>query len=76
LIAVAVCGGEANAGYIARRFDCAWPTVTRHLRVLEKAGLLVPTRQGRERLYRLDSEALDVLDEWMSWLRKPPPSAL
>ena len=74
LMAVAVCGGSLNAGYLASRFDCSWPTVSRHLRVLEEAGLLIPERRGRERHYRLNTDAVGVLDDWLSWLRvKPAP---
>lgn len=72
LLAVALSGGEANAGYIARRFSCSWPTVSRHLRVLEDAGLLEPKRQGRERIYDLNREALGVLEEWLKWFRHKP----
>ncbi len=71
LLAIAVCGGSANAGYIAKRFSCSWPTVSRHLKVLEGAKLLVPERRGRERVYRLNSGTLDVLHNWLEWLRKP-----
>ena len=74
LLAVALSGGAANAGYIARRFSCSWPTVSRHLRILEEAGLLDPKRQGRERIYELNREALDVLEEWLKWFHhKPAP---
>ncbi|MGD0192628.1 MAG: metalloregulator ArsR/SmtB family transcription factor [Rhizomicrobium sp.] len=72
LLAVQFCGGEANAGYIAERFSCSWPTVSRHLGVLEKAGLLVPERQGRERIYRMNKDALAVLNEWLAWFEQPP----
>jgi DNA-binding transcriptional ArsR family regulator len=60
-------GGEMTAGEIADRFSCSWPTVTRHLRVLERAGLLVPEKRGRNRYYRLQSENLAVVREWLSW---------
>jgi DNA-binding transcriptional ArsR family regulator len=56
-----------TAGDIAARFAHAWPTTTRHLQVLEKAGLLCHTRQGRNRVYELDHKRLDSLREWLSW---------
>ena len=34
-------GGEMLAGEIAERFACAWPTTTRHLRILESAGAVL-----------------------------------
>ena len=61
-------GGELTAGAIAERFACAWPTTTRHLRVLADAGLVTVTRRGRERIYRLEREKLQrVVGEWLSW---------
>ena len=59
-------GGAVRAGDIARRFACSWPTTTRHLRSLEDAGLVAVVRQGRERIYTLDSERLrDVAGGWL-----------
>lgn len=51
-------GGRVAAGDIARRFACSWPTTSRHLRVLEEAGLVSVEREGRERLYRLERDRL------------------
>ena len=45
-------GGSMTAGAIADRFACSWPTTTRHLRVLESAGLVHVDKRGRERIYR------------------------
>lgn len=61
-------GGEMTAGDIARRFQCSWPTTTGHLQTLEKAGLVVSERRGRERVYRLDADRLlTVVGEWLAW---------
>ena len=51
-------GDQVNAGEIARRFACSWPTTTRHLRVLEEAGLVRVEKEGRERFYELDRRRL------------------
>jgi DNA-binding transcriptional ArsR family regulator len=59
-------GGEMTAGTIASRFDCAWPTTTRHLRELEQAGLVTTEQRGRERIYRLRAEHLHaVAGRWI-----------
>ena len=47
-----------TAGALADRFACSWPTTTRHLRVLEDAGLVRVEQVGRERRYSLDRERL------------------
>jgi DNA-binding transcriptional ArsR family regulator len=60
-------GGVATAGEIAARFAHAWPTTTRHLRVLEEAGLLRQDKRGRTRVYTLDKERLALVAEWLRW---------
>lgn len=63
-------GGEMTSGAIAARFDCSWPTTTRHLRVLEDAGLVRVELQGRERIYRLDRSRLtEVAGGWIERFR-------
>jgi DNA-binding transcriptional ArsR family regulator len=63
-------GGQMTAGQIAERFSCAWPTTTRHLGVLEAAGLIQVEKRGRERVYLLDKNRIEsVLGDWMQWFR-------
>lgn len=69
LLTVHLRGGEMTAGSIAGRFAHAWPTTTRHLQVLEQAGLLTAQKVGREKRYRLDPAALAPLSEWLAWFR-------
>jgi DNA-binding transcriptional ArsR family regulator len=59
--------GEATAGEIAGRFAHKWPTTTRHLRVLEDAGLVRHERRGRTRVYAVDKARLALVSEWLSW---------
>ena len=66
-------GGEMTSGAIAARFECSWPTTTRHLRVLEDAGLVRVELQGRERVYRLESDRLTaVAGTWIHRFRRAP----
>jgi DNA-binding transcriptional ArsR family regulator len=66
LLVVHARGGSMTSKDIAERFDCAWPTITRHLGILEGAGLLHVERRGRERLYRIDPGRLhDVAGGWI-----------
>jgi DNA-binding transcriptional ArsR family regulator len=59
-----------NGGDIADRFACSWPTTTRHLRVLEAAGLVSVEKRGRERIYKLDYDRLlAVAGGWLDWFR-------
>ena len=58
LLVLHVNGGETTSGAIASRFSCSWQTTSRHLRVLEEAGLVHAVLKGRERVYLLDRAAL------------------
>jgi DNA-binding transcriptional ArsR family regulator len=64
-------GGEMTAGEIADRFACSWPTTSRHLRVLEDAGLVTVEKRGRERVYQLEMKRLlAVAGGWLDWFRR------
>jgi DNA-binding transcriptional ArsR family regulator len=59
-------GGELPSGYLAARFQHSWPTTTRHLKVLEEAGLVEVRREGRGSHYRLNRERLRrVVGGWL-----------
>jgi DNA-binding transcriptional ArsR family regulator len=65
-------GGEMTSGAIAGRFDCAWPTTSQHLRILEQAGLVTIQLRGRERVYRLDRDRLrTVAGAWLDRFTEP-----
>lgn len=67
LVVIHARGGEMTSGEIASRFEHTWPTITRHLRILEGAGLVHVTLRGRERVYKLDARRLrDVVGSWVS----------
>jgi len=75
LISLNFAGGEMSAGAIARLFAEAWPTTTRHLQVLEAAGILAHERRGRTRLYRMDRERLALARDWLGWFDRDPVTA-
>ena len=72
LITVYFNGGSMTAGQIAKTFEHAWPTTTRHLQVLEAAGLLQHRRQGRSRLYRINRRRLELVRDWLAWFSRTP----
>ncbi len=60
--------GECNAGDIAKRFECSWPTTSRHLATLVNSGLLKVRQNGRERVYRADNRLLQrLLSKWAGY---------
>ena len=66
LLTIFFNGGSMTAGEIAAVFDHAWQTTTRHLRVLEKAGLLTHEKQGRTRIYRIQRKRLELVRDWLA----------
>src|SRR5438477_6958057 len=67
-------GGELPSGYLAKRFPHSWPTTTRHLHVLEAAGLVSVRREGRSSVYRLERDRLrHIVGGWLVLLDPPTP---
>ena len=64
-------GGELPSGYLASRFQHSWPTTTRHLKVLESAGIVEVRREGRSSHYRLNRDRLRKIVS--GWLRLVEP---
>ena len=68
-------GGELPSGYLASRFKHSWPTTTRHLKVLEDAGIVEVRREGRSAMYRLRRDRIDsVVGGWLRHLVPAEPS--
>lgn len=65
-------GGIMSSREIAARFECAWPTTTRHLSVLREAGLVAVLSEGRRRHYSLRMERMEIVRRWLEWFRQPP----
>ena len=55
-----------SAGEIGRHFDITQQAVSQHLQVLTEAGLLDVRRSGKQRLYVLNPEGLEVLDRFLA----------
>ena len=57
--------GPAATTELARPFAMALPSFLQHLDVLEKAGLVASTKEGRVRTFKLTPRALQAAEEWM-----------
>ncbi len=57
--------GEATVAELAKPFSVTPPAISRHLRVLERAGLISRSRVAQSRPTTLRLEALDEADAWM-----------
>ncbi len=58
-------GETRTAGELGRRFRSAQPTISKHLKVLEQAGLVERTIDGRLHRFRLRRQALDEAAGWI-----------
>jgi DNA-binding transcriptional ArsR family regulator len=72
LLTIHFNGGSMTAGEIAAVFAHAWQTTTRHLQVLEAAGLLSHEKQGRMRIYRIERKRLELVKDWLAWFSRKP----
>jgi DNA-binding transcriptional ArsR family regulator len=62
--------GEATVNELAAPFAISLPSVSRHLKVLEGAGLITRGRQAQWRPCRLDPEPLRQVDAWLERYRE------
>ena len=62
--------GEATVGELARPFDMSLPAVSRHLKVLERAGLIARGREAQWRPCRLEAEPLRTVADWLDSYRR------
>ena len=58
--------GEATVAELAEPFDMSQPAVSRHLKVLETAGLISRTRRATARLSHLDAGPLREVTTWLA----------
>jgi len=61
--------GERSAGEIAAPFAISKPAISKHLRVLEDAGLIERRIDRQWRVCRVRPEAIRVIDDWMEQYR-------
>jgi len=64
-----LASGEKTAGELGEGFSISQPAVSKHLRVLRQAGLVVARAQAQRRLYRLNPAPLVEVDTWLARCR-------
>ena len=57
--------GAATVNELARPFEMSQPAISKHLKVLERAGLISRTREGQTRPCRLETAPLKQVDQWV-----------
>ena len=61
--------GPANAGSLASDFSQSRPAISKHVRVLCEARLVLESRSGRERYYRVNPVPLQTVAGWLEGYR-------
>jgi len=62
--------GETSVSDLAKPFDMSLPAVSKHLKVLEHAGLITRGREAQWRPCRIEPEALKGVDDWLERYRQ------
>lgn len=65
-----LCEGEASVNDLAAPFDMSLPAVSKHLKVLEKAGLISRSREAQWRPARLEPMGMKGIAEWLEHYRR------
>ena len=60
-----LAGGERPVNDLVHALDMAQPQVSKHLRVLREVGAVQVRDEGRQRLYRLNGQALKPIHDWV-----------
>ena len=63
-IVARLASGEATVLELAAPFDISLPAISRHLKVLENAGLISRGRDAQKRPCRLEADALEEINRW------------
>lgn len=65
-----LASGETSVTELAAPFEMSLPAVTKHLKVLERAGLITRGRQAQWRPCRLDAQPLQEVADWVAQYRQ------
>jgi DNA-binding transcriptional ArsR family regulator len=65
-----LASGEASVAELAEPFDMTQPAVSKHLRVLERAGLITRGREAQRRPSRLEAKPLGEAVQWLENYRR------
>lgn len=62
--------GETSVSKLAEPFDMSLPAISKHLKVLERAGLITRGRDAQMRPCRIEAKALKEADDWLEKYRR------
>ena len=64
-----LASGECSVGELAEPFEMSMPAVSKHLRVLERAGLVAQRREAQWRMCRIEAGPLEQVADWTEHYR-------
>jgi DNA-binding transcriptional ArsR family regulator len=62
--------GDATVGQLAERYEVSFQAVSKHLKVLEEAGLVSRSRDAQRRPVHLNAEVFDLMSRWIDRYRE------
>ena len=65
-----LCAGDATVGDLAAPYDVSLQAVSKHLKVLEGAGLVTRGRDAQRRPVHLEAEVFDLMTKWIERYRR------
>jgi DNA-binding transcriptional ArsR family regulator len=65
-----LCAGDATVGELAAPYDVSLQAVSKHLKVLEGAGLVTRGRDAQRRPVHLEAEVFDLMTRWIERYRR------
>jgi DNA-binding transcriptional ArsR family regulator len=68
-IVARLCAGDATVGELAAPYDVSLQAVSKHLKVLEGAGLVTRGRDAQRRPVHLEAEVFDLMTKWIERYR-------
>ena len=71
-----LCAGDATVGELAAPYDVSLQAVSKHLKVLEGAGLVTRGRDAQRRPVHLEAEVFDLMTKWIERYRQRGRGAL
>jgi len=65
-----LCTADATVGELAAPFDMSLQAVSKHLKVLEDAGIVTKTKDAQRRTVHLEAEVFDLMTKWIERYRR------
>ncbi len=65
-----LAGGDATVGELAAAYPVSVQAVSKHLKVLEEAGLVTRTREAQRRPVHLEAQVFDLMTKWIERYRQ------